>query len=182
MEYLLIQAKNVATASQPSEGLMSSLGIDWAMLGFQTLAFLILLLILKKFVYPPLVKMLDKRDEVVRASADAAMEAEKSASEAEVRTAELLDQAKREASEIIATAKEEATVVAKSIQDKAEAKSESLLASAKEEIDKEVMGAKVALKTEAIELVAMATGKVIEQKIDAKQDAGLIKRALEEIK
>ena len=58
--------------------------------------------------------MLDKRDDAVRASADAAMEAEKHAAEAEARTAELLDEAKQEAADIVSTAKEEA---AKSVED-----------------------------------------------------------------
>ena len=70
-----------STATENSD-LFGSLGINWTLLGLQTLAFVILLLILKKFVYPPLVAMLDKRDEAVKASADAAMEAEKHAAEA----------------------------------------------------------------------------------------------------
>ena len=118
-----------STATENSD-LFGSLGINWTLLGLQTLAFVILLLILKKFVYPPLVAMLDRRDEVVKASADAAMEAEKHAAEAEARTAELLDEAKREAADIVTTAKEEASKTAEEVARKAEAKADALLANA----------------------------------------------------
>ncbi|NCU29128.1 ATP synthase F0 subunit B [Candidatus Saccharibacteria bacterium] len=178
MEYLLIQARIFGATSQPSGDLMSSLGIDWFMLGFQTLAFLLLLFILKKFVYPPLVAMLDKRDESIKASADAAMQAEQQAAESEARTAEMIDQAKREAAEIVATAKQEATDVAESIHDKAEARAEALIVSARDELNREVESAKKSLKQDTIELVALATGKVLEEKIDSKQDNQIIEKAL----
>ena len=178
MEYITRQLVTVASTSEQGGDLFSSLGINWTLLGLQTVAFLILLFILKKFVYPPLVAMLDKRDDAVRASADAAMEAEKHAAEAEARTAELLDEAKQEAAEIVSTAKEEA---AKSVEDatkKAEAKADAMLASARDELNKEVASAKKALATETIGLVAEASGKILGDKVDAKKDAEIIAKAL----
>ncbi len=170
-----------ATAGEQQD-LFGSLGIDWRLLALQTLAFLILLAILKKFVYPPLVSMLDQRDEAVKASADAAMEAERQAAEAEARTAELLDEAKREASEIVATAREEANKLAETTQKKAETRAENMLENARDEISKEIEGAKSALRSEALELVALATGSVLGEKVDAKKDKALIEKALKEAK
>ncbi len=178
MEYITKQLQIVAATEEPSADLFSALGIDWTLLGLQVLAFLILLAFLKKFVYPPLVSMLDKREESVKASADAAMEAERHAAEAEARTAELLNEAKKEAAEIVATAREEASVAAEAMHDKSEKKAAAMIDSAKDEISKEIEGAKKALQSEALELVAMATGKVLEEKIDAKKDSALIKKAL----
>ena len=167
------------TAAVEQQDLFSSIGINWTLLGLQVVAFLILLYILRRYVYPPLVAMLDKRDEAVKASADAAMEAERHAAEAETRTAELIDEAKKEAAEIVATAHEEATRTAETIHKKAEHRAEALVQSAKEEIAKEIDGAKKAIKSDALELVAMAAGKVAEVKVDAKVDKALIQQALE---
>lgn len=178
MKYLLLQAQNLANTAQPNGDLMSSLGIDWALLGYQTLAFLLLLLILKRFVYPPLLNMLDKRDELIKASADAAMQAEQQASEAEARTAEMVARARQDAAEIVETAKQEAVEVASLIHEKAEARAEALIVSARDELSKEVESAKKLLKQETIELVALATGKVLEEKIDTKQDIQLIEKVI----
>ena len=181
MEYLTIQLVTVATA-EPAGDLFSSIGVNWTLLGLQTVAFLLLLFILKKFVYPPLAAMLDKRDEAVKASADAAMEAEKHAAEAEARTAELLDEAKREAADIVATAKEEASKTAEEVARKAEARADALLVSARDELAKEVASAKKELATETISLVADVSGKLLGSKIDTAKDAELIAKALKESK
>lgn len=173
---------NFAATSSEKQDLFGSLGINWQLLLLQTIAFLILLFILRKWVYPPLVNMLDRREEAVRASADAAMEAEKQAAEAEARTAELLDEAKKEASEIVATARDEAARSADETHRKAEAKAEAMLKSAKDELNKEIEAAKKDLKDETLDLVALATGKVLEEKVDAKKDSALISKALKEAK
>lgn len=180
MEYIIT---NFASADQSAGGdLFSSIGIDWKLLALQTLAFLILLFILKKFVYPPLVGVLDKREADLKASADAAIEAERHAAEAQSETSKLLEEAKKEAAEIVETARAEASGVVESAQKKAEAKSETMLKNAQEEIAKEVASAKIALQEDALELVALATGKVIDEKIDTKKDSQLITKALKEAK
>lgn len=162
----------------PKADMFGSLGIDWKLLLLQSLAFLILLFILRKFVYPPLASMLDKREEAIKASADAAMEAERHAAETEARTSELLEEAKSEAAAIMAAAREEAVNMAEASQKKAESKAAAIVEAAREELAREVEGAKKALQSETIELVAMATGKIVEEKVDAKKDAALIEKAL----
>lgn len=181
MQYIQDQLTYMA-ATEPSGDLFGSLGIDWTLLGLQTLAFLVLLFVLKKFVYPPIVSMLDKRDEAIRASADAAMEAEQHAAEAEARTAELLDEAKREAAEIVATAKVEASQTTEDAIKKAELKTESMMSGARDELAKEVETAKRSLEANALELISLATAKVLNEKLDDKKDQSLIEQALKESK
>ena len=62
MDYLITFAS--AEATEAKQDLFSSIGIDWKLLILQTIAFLILLWFLKKFVYPSLVAMLDKREKM----------------------------------------------------------------------------------------------------------------------
>lgn len=177
MEYILTQFANTATEQTD---MFSSLGINWQMLTLQGVAFLILLFILRKWVYPPLVSMLDKRDEQIRISAEAAEEAKKDAEAAEEKTAELLKTAREEATEIVATAREEAASVVEAAGKKATDKADALVAAAREDISREVKAAKKELYNETLGLVADATGLVLKQKVDAKADAKLIERAVKE--
>ncbi len=172
----------MATEGAEEAGLFSSLGIDWTLLLMQTIAFLILLAILRKWVYPPLLAMLDKRDKLLRESTEAAVSAKKEAEAAEGKTVALLKQARAEASDIVATAREEATNVVEAAQKKAIDKAEALVASAREDITKEVESARVLLHNETLDLVAEATGTVLGAKIDAKTDGKLIEKALKEAK
>ena len=65
MNQLLIQ---LASAPAEKSDLFSSIGIDWKLLALQTVAFLVLLWILKKWVYPPIAAMLDKREAAIEAA------------------------------------------------------------------------------------------------------------------
>lgn len=177
MEYLLIQ---FASTEAGESGLFTSLGISWGQLGLQLLAFLLLLVVLRKWVYPPLVAMLDKRDEELRSSAEAAMAAKQEAEAAEEKTAQLLKEARKEAAGIVATAKTEAASLVEAAESKAKAKSESILASAREDITKEIAAARDELRNEMVDLVTLATEKVVGTHVSADIDAKLIKEAVKE--
>ena len=49
-------------ASGESSDLFASLGIDWKMLLFQIIAFVLLLWILNKYVFPVIIKAIDERE------------------------------------------------------------------------------------------------------------------------
>ena len=158
--------------------LFSSIGVDWKLLILQTIAFLVLLWFLKKFVYPPLVAMLDKREAQIEESTRAAVEASKRASESHEKVDKLLAQARSEAREIVATAKSEAGAMLSDAEAKSKQQAENIVAQAQDSIAKEVLAAKKALHNETIELVAQATEKVVGKTVNANVDNSVIKAAL----
>lgn len=54
MEYIITNFATTDTSASPKGDLFGSVGVDWTLLALQLIAFVILMLILKKFVYPPL--------------------------------------------------------------------------------------------------------------------------------
>lgn len=177
MKYILLQFAN---ASGGESDLFGSLGINWKMLLLQLVAFLILLAILKKWVYPPLVTMLDKRDAQIRESAELAQSAKKEAEAAGEKTAKLLKEARKEATDIVTTARDEATNIVETAHTKAADRANALIETARGEITSEVEAAKKALYNETLELVAEATGTILKEKVDTKADAALIEQAVKE--
>lgn len=176
LEYLTYFA---ATADQ---GFFEQLGIDWTLLVLQGLAFLVLVLVLGKFVYPVFMRIIDERETRIEDSLKAAREAADQASSMQGQIDKQLAKARREAKDIVATAKDEATAILARADEKSKANAEHLLESARDEIQKETIAAKKALHNETIELVALATEKVVGASHDAKSDTALIKRSLEEAK
>lgn len=172
-------AKEVATEKP---GFFEALGIDWRLLVLQTIAFLVLLWFLGKFVYPPLTRMLEKRDEDIEAGVRAAQEAEKKADETKAEITKLLKEARREASDIVATAKEEASAAVEAADSKAKSRAEKIVADSREQIEKDVSAAKKVLHNETLSLVADATEKVLGKAIDSKVDNSVISAALKEAK
>lgn len=171
-----------ATAAEAEKGFFEALGIDWTLLVIQTIAFLILLWFLSKFVYPPLTRMLEKREADIEAGVKAAHDAEKKADAAREETARLLKEARKEAAGIVATAKEEASAVVSSAESKSRERAERLIDDAEKEITKSVEAARKTLHNETIELVALATEKVVGKAVDAKLDDSIIKTAIKEAK
>ena len=177
MNNLLTQFASSEAVAEKTD-LFSSIGVDWELLILQTIAFLVLLWFLKKFVYPPLVAMLDKREAQIEESTRAAVEASKRASESQEKVDKLLAQARSEAREIVATAKSEAGAMLTDAEAKSKQQAENIVAQAQDSIAKEVLAAKKALHNETIELVAQATEKVVGKTVNANVDNSVIKAAL----
>lgn len=173
--------RQFAESSSGVGGLMTMLGIDWKILIFQILAFLVTLWLLGKFVYPPLMKSVDKRQEKIEASAKASEKAEKAAAETEQRVSKLLHQARKEADTIVETAKSESTSLLEKAEAQSRQRAEQIMAEAQTEIKKEVASAKKALREQTIDLVALATEKVVGNTVDAKVDNKLISEAIKEV-
>lgn len=176
----MINQVKIIAAAEANPGLLGALGIDFKMLILQGIAFLLLVWFLKKFVYPPLVKAIDDRQETIEKSAKAAAEAESHAKEAEENVKKVLKQARKEADDIVATAHKEATALAADADEKAKKQAAHIVNEAKDQIQQDVRDAKKALRHETAELVALATEKIVKQKIDAKSDKALIENALKE--
>ena len=173
--YSLIVASEAA-----SPGLLQALGIDGKLLIEQAIAFLILVAILGKFVYPALVKAIDARRDQIEAGMKEAKEASEALEKAESKVADMLAEARKEADEIIARTHKEAGSMLAEAEDKAKARSEQIVKDARAQLDTEVTKARQALKKDTIELVALATEKIVQEKIDTKKDASLITEALQE--
>lgn len=173
----------VATAATDTEGsdLFASLGIDWTMLLLQSIAFLILLALLSKFVFPVLMKMIDDREAKIAEGQKAAEEATKQAEATKGDVAKLLKEARKEAAEIVATAKDQANKMASDSDKKAKERAERIVAAAHEDITKKVDAARKTLRNETLELVAQATEKVagsaVSKTVDEKQIEAAVKGA-----
>lgn len=150
------------------------------MLVVQIIAFLVLVFLLGKWVYPWLMNSVDARKDQIDAALKAANEAQQSAVDTEERVQELLKTAQGEAAEIVATAKAESAAAISAAENKAKKRAEQIVTDAKDDIAKEVVTAKKALHDETLQLVALATGKVVGKVMDSKLDDGIIASALKD--
>jgi len=170
-------------ASEAPQGdIFTALGIDWKMLAFQLVGFVVLVWLVGKFVFPPLFKAVDSRREEIEAGSKAAEEAKKQATAAHDDVEKMLKQARAEASDIVATAKEEATAAIEKAEAKSKARAEHIVSEAREQIDKDVVAARRALHNETLDLVAQATEKVLGKTVNAKVDEAVVSAAVKEAK
>lgn len=170
------------TTTEATGDIFSALGIDWRLLILQIIAFLVLVFLLGKFVYPWLMKSVDERQANIEAAAKAAAKAQEAAEKNNEKVAELLAEARKEASDIVSTAKQESAEIVSMSEKKAVKTAEQIVANAHEQINKDVENVKKQLYNETLELVGLATEKVIGATLTKKADSELIATAIKESK
>lgn len=172
----------LAEASSSSDGsITAALGIDWRLLVMQIGAFLLLVWLLSKYVYPWLMKSVDTRQKNVEDAAHSARIAEEAAHRAKADTEKLLAQAKKEASSIVETAKQEATTIVSTSEQRARGVAEQITSDAHAQLEKDITKARDELHDETLRLIELATEKVVRETHTQQADDTLIEKALKEV-
>lgn len=158
--------------------LLSKLGIDWKLLIAQIINFLILLFVLYKFAYGPIVAMLEKRQKKIEKGLADADEAHKKLKESEERQKEMLRKARTEAKKIVEKSHVQAEKSKSEILAESREQSEKIISDAKAEIEREKQKTIAEIKSEIGGLAAAAAEKVIGEKIDDRKDKKLIESVI----
>lgn len=167
-------------ASSSDSDVMAVLGIDWTMLILQLIAFLILVALLGKFVYPVFMRIIDERQVKIEESLAAASQAESRAASAQADIEAMLKQARAEASDIVTTAKAEANAAIEAAEAKAKQRADQIVVDAHQQIEKDILKVKETLHNETLELVALATEKVVGKTVNETIDKKVISAAVKE--
>lgn len=170
------------TAEPAKSSFTEMLGIDWQMLIFQILAFLVTVWLLGKYVYPWLIKSVDERQGKIEATVKALAEAQAATADSEKRITKLINKAQTEANDIVATAKAESEAALNAAEEKAKKRADQISADAKDQIEKEILAAKKALHNEMVDLVAAATEKIVGKTVAKDIDNSIIVDALKDTK
>lgn len=160
------------------EGLLK---IDPGLLLWTIITFVVLLLILWKAAWKPIVEALDARAEKIRGDIE---NADKSRLEAEKILAEhkaLMANAREEANNIIAQGREEAEKVKNTIVDKANNEANELAERVKKEIDQAKNAALEEIKTEIVVISTEIASKIIERNLKPEDQSALVEEALNKI-
>ena len=159
---------------------MEALGINLSLLIAQIVNVLILLVLLWRFAYKPVMKMLDARSAKIQESLDASEKVTKQAEEAEVAFKEKIREASVQGQLILDRAAKTGEEMRLRAVEDAKEEAETVLARAREEINREKIETIVSLRSEYAELVTLAAGKVIGKSLDKKAHETLINDVLEE--
>lgn len=181
MQAQLNQFASTASAEQ-SEGILAGLGIDFTLLIFQAIAFLLMVFVLAKWVYPVFMRIIDEREAKIEASSKAADEAKQAAEKAEEGVEKELKKARLAAADIVATAKAEATQMTEAADKKAKDRAERIVSEAHEELQKDILAARKSLEGDTLRLVKQAASLAVAGVADSQLDDELVQRSVAEAK
>lgn len=160
------------------EAIAGTLGLNWPGLIWHAINFIVLFLLLRLFLFKPVVGMLDARAQRVRESMEQADQARRAAEQAESDRQALLAETRREAELIRNSAAEQA----KRIVDDAEARAkerqqqiESQAEASARQIEERVMAQ---VRAQLADLVVTAVDRVTRGAVDANAQRGLVQQFL----
>jgi len=134
----------------------------------QTISFFVFVWFCMKFVWPPIMAVLEERKKRI---ADGLAAAERGAHEqelAEKKAAELLKEAKQQASDIITQAQKRGNEMVEEAKDTAKTEGERVKAAAQAELEQEVSRAKEGLRTQVAQLAVSGAERILQREIDSK--------------
>ena len=140
----------------------------------QILNFLVLLAILAKFAYKPLLKAMDDRRNRIINDLDSAEQTRLDAEALKEQYAEQLAGARQEATEIVNKANQIAQNLHDELVEQTRVEQEAMMATSKERIEQEKQQALLDIRSEVIKLSTLIAGKIVNQKLNSDKDQKLV--------
>jgi F-type H+-transporting ATPase subunit b len=160
------------------EAIAGTLGLNWPGLIWHAINFIVLFLLLRLFLFKPVVGMLDARAQRVRESMEQAEQARRAAAQAESDRQALLAETRREAEQIRARADEQAKRILADAEARAHERQQQVEAQAEasaRQIEERVMAQ---VRAQLADLVVTAVDRVTRGALDANAQRGLVQQFL----
>jgi F-type H+-transporting ATPase subunit b len=143
--------------------------------------FLVLLGLLARFAWRPLLDALEKRQDVIRKSLDDARQARQELEQVKTEAAKLLSQARAEAGEIISRTRSDAARFADEMKQKARTDAEALVKHAERQIEMQTARAMETIRRETVDLSVEIASKILRRSISKEDNERLIDETLKEM-
>ncbi len=157
------------------------LQLDLQQILSQAISFILLVWVLRRFAWRPLLGALDARrqriEEGFRQVAQGRAELERLQQAVTQRLAKIDDEARAKIQQAILEGKR----IAGEIQEQARTQSQGIIAKSKDAIELELAKAKVTLRNDMAQMTIEAVSKLLRQKVDQKTDEQLITQILDEL-
>ena len=155
------------------------LDINPGLILWTILTFIVLLIVLKKMAWKPLLHALTAREEKIRVSLQQAEEAQKVAKDLLEENKKQLARAEEESQRIIREGRELGEKMKAEIVERANTASRHMVDQAKEEIGREREAALVQLRAEVADIAILAAGKIIDANLDGPKQRALVDDVLQ---
>ena len=145
------------------------------------ITFLVLLVVLGKFAWGPIVKMLAERERTIR---DAIESAKKERAEAKRLLGEqkqALQVAQREAAEIAKRNAQEVEKLRQELTDRARKEADELIATARRQVAEEISKARAELKAQVVDLAIDAAARLVKANLDDKAQRALVEEYIAQL-
>lgn len=157
---------------------LEKFGVEWTLTAAYVINFLVILYILRRYLYKPLFSMLKKREETIKEGLEKAEEGKKELEKALEKERKIIKEAQDTAKKIIQDAKEQAQATAKDIEEKAKKQSDRMFDDAKAQIELEARSAEKELNKYVSRLSVELLKKSLPDAFTEKEQSEIVTRAV----
>ena len=147
----------------------------------QLLAFILFVWFCMKYVWPPMLKILEEREKEIADGLNAASEGRRELEEANARKEEILGEAKKEAADLVSQANQRANQLVEEAKTSAQEEAEKIKVSAQNDIEQSTKRAREELRSEVATLAVAGAEKILNSEIDEKKNSELIDELTKEL-
>jgi F-type H+-transporting ATPase subunit b len=145
------------------------------------LTFLVLVALLGKFAWRPLLQALESRQESIRKSLDDAQKAKQELERLHAESAEIIRQSRVEADAIVTRSRGDAERLREEMKQKARTEADAIVKNAERQIQLETGRAIQQIRREAVDLSVMIASKLIQRNLTKEDNERLIEEALKQV-
>jgi F-type H+-transporting ATPase subunit b len=145
------------------------------------LTFLVLVGLLAKFAWRPLLQALDARQQTIAASLEEAQRARQELERIQRESAQMMAQARVEAEGVIARSRSDAETLREELKQKARAEAASIVKNAERQIQMETARAIQQIRTEAVDLSVAIASKILRRQVSKEDNQALIEETLKQV-
>ena len=156
--------------------------LDPGLFVWTILTFLLLLFVLAKFAWKPLLKMLNDREELIRSSLEDAEKAKEKLEKLNAEGEAIINQARSEAQSILSEGKAAAAKLKDETLDVAKEQAKQIASEAEKQINIEKDKAIAEIKSEVVNLSMSIAEKLIDKNISLEDNKALIDESLSNVK
>jgi len=149
------------------------MNFNYTLIG-QLLAFILFVWFCMKYVWPPMLQILEEREKEISDGLDAASKGKRELEEAETKKAEVMGAAKKEAAELINQANLRANQMVEDAKSKAQEEADRIKESAEKDVVQSMNKARESLRSEVAVLAVAGAEKLLRAEIDQEANATLI--------
>jgi F-type H+-transporting ATPase subunit b len=145
------------------------------------IVFLVLLALLAKFAWKPLLDALDSRQQSIRKALDDARKAKQELEGIHAESAKLLAQARTEAAEIVSRSRSDADRFREEMKEKARAEATAFTRNAERSIELETTRALQQIRQEAVDLSVGIASKILQRNVSKEDNERLIEETFRQL-
>ena len=155
--------------------------VNFALSFWTALTFLILIVVLGRFAWGPILQMLETREKSIADAIESAKKEREAAAAASAEMREALEKARAESAELIRRNQQEVAAAKAELMEQARKESENLLQAARKTINEEKRQALAELRSQTVDLAIEAASRLVQMNLDENKQKQLVEEYLSKL-